>query len=148
MTTARSQSTDEARIRSLLEDWVKAMHAKDAVAALANVAPDVVSFDLDPPLQHRGSAVRKGLEAWFPTWKGPVGYEIGDLQVTAGGDVAFCHSLNHLTGLRTSGEKADVWVRSTLCLRKINDAWKIVHQHNSVPFYMDGSYKAAVDLKP
>ena len=26
--------------------------------------------------------------------------------------------------------------------------WKIMHEHSSVPFYMDGSFKAAVDLKP
>ena len=24
----------------------------------------------------------------------------------------------------------------------------IVHEHESVPFYMDGSFRAAIDLKP
>ena len=38
--------------------------------------------------------------------------------------------------------------RQTTCLKKIDGAWKITHDHTSVPFYMDGSYKAAVDLKP
>lgn len=38
--------------------------------------------------------------------------------------------------------------RQTLCFRKIRGAWKIAHQHESVPFYMDGSYRAAVDLEP
>ena len=54
----------------------------------------------------------------------------------------------HLTGSRTSGEQTDVWVRQTFCLRRVNGAWRIVHEHASVPFYMDGSYRAAVDLKP
>ena len=27
-------------------------------------------------------------------------------------------------------------------------SWKITDDHASVPFYMDGSFKAAVDLKP
>jgi PhnB protein len=39
-------------------------------------------------------------------------------------------------------------VRATVGLRKIDGKWSIVHEHLSVPFYMDGSYRAAVDLKP
>jgi PhnB protein len=26
--------------------------------------------------------------------------------------------------------------------------WKIAHEHDSVPFYMDGSFKASIDLTP
>ena len=86
--------------------------------------------------------------AWFSTWRGPLGYEIRDLKITAGDDVAFCRSLNRLSGTTTDGEKADVSFRLTLCFRKIASKWRIGHQHESVPFYMDGSYRAAVDLKP
>jgi ketosteroid isomerase-like protein len=53
-----------------------------------------------------------------------------------------------MSGTRTDGGETDVWVRQTLCLRRIGDAWKIAHEHTSVPFYMDGSNKAALDLKP
>jgi ketosteroid isomerase-like protein len=41
-----------------------------------------------------------------------------------------------------------IWFRHTLGFRKIRGKWKIPHEHESVPFYMDGSFKAAVDLKP
>ncbi len=44
--------------------------------------------------------------------------------------------------------KSAVWVRATVCFRKIERAWKVVHEHSSAPFYMDGSLKAAVDLEP
>ncbi len=71
-----------------------------------------------------------------------------DLRITADEDVAFCHSLNRMSGVKTDGEKADMWLRETICFRKIDGKWKITHEHESVPFYMDGSYKAAVDLKP
>lgn len=53
-----------------------------------------------------------------------------------------------LSGTKTSGEKSDVWFRHTLCFRKIRNEWKIAHAHESVPFYMDSTYKAAVDLRP
>jgi ketosteroid isomerase-like protein len=36
----------------------------------------------------------------------------------------------------------------TLCFRKIDGEWRITHEHESVPFYMDGSVRAAVDLEP
>jgi PhnB protein len=106
-------------------------------------------FDLAPPLQYRGAAAYRGnWAAWFSSFKGPVGYEIRDLSIATGGDVAFYHSLNRITGTRTSGEETDVWLRASVGFRKIGDQWLITHEHFSVPFYMDGSYKAAVDLKP
>ena len=95
--------------------------------------------------------MKQGLTAWMrgsSTWQGPIGYEIRDLTVSAGGDIAFSHSLNHLTGTKTTGEKADVWFRQTFGFRKVAGQWKIVHEHESVPFYMDGSDRAAIDLKP
>ncbi len=46
------------------------------------------------------------------------------------------------------GEKVDMWLRETLCFRKIDGRWLVTHEHASVPFYMDGSERAALDLKP
>ena len=50
--------------------------------------------------------------------------------------------------MRTNGEQTDVWVRATIGFAKTDGGWKATHEHFSVPFYMDGSDKAAVDLKP
>lgn len=138
----------EAEIRGLVTAWTKAAHAKDVDAVMALYAPDIVTFDLAPPLLHRADDIRRGLKEWFATFKGPVEFEFRDLDVTVGGDAAFCRSLNHLTGDRTSGERPDVWVRATICFKRIGGTWKAVHEHVSVPFRMDGSYRALVDLKP
>ena len=40
-----------------------------------------------------------------------MGLEIRDLKIRVGGDVAFCHSLNRISGRRTNGEGTDIWVR-------------------------------------
>ena len=56
--------------------------------------------------------------------------------------------VNRISGTRTSGEDADVWARATVCYRKTDGKWMVAHEHVSVPFYMDGSNRAAVDLKP
>jgi ketosteroid isomerase-like protein len=65
-----------------------------------------------------------------------------------GGDLGFGHGFVRISGTKTGGERVAVWARSTVCLRRIGGAWRIVHEHTSVPFYMDGSLKAAVDLHP
>jgi uncharacterized protein (TIGR02246 family) len=143
------ETGNEAEILRLIDDWVKAVRAKDIDRIISHYAPNVLSFDLAPPLQYEGSeAYRKNWEDWFTTFQGPVGYEIHDLSIIAGGGVALSHSLNRITGKRTSGEDTDVWVRATVGYRKANNKWMIIHEHVSVPFYMDGSYRAAVDLKP
>jgi ketosteroid isomerase-like protein len=42
----------------------------------------------------------------------------------------------------------DFWMRETLCLQRVAGGWRIVHEHTSVPFYMDGSLRPAFDLQP
>jgi len=76
-----------------------------------------------------------------------MGYEIRDLSITAGDDMAFCHCLNRVTGTMTNGQKIDMWWRATLCLRKTGGKWTIAHEHASVPFDPQ-SGKASLDLKP
>ena len=141
---------EEAAIRALLEERVAAMRAKDAARAVATLADDVVAFELAPPLRLGPDAARDqaGLEAWFAVWEGPVEIELRDLRIEASGRVGFCHSLNRLRGTRVGGNAVDFWMRSTLGLRKEAGAWKIAHGHSSVPFLMDGSYRAAMDLQP
>ena len=147
--TLKNKANDQAQIRQLIDRWVESLRSKDVNSVMSHYAPDIVAFDLAPPLQYRGARTyRKNWEAWFPTFRGPIGYEIRDLSIATGDDVAFCHSFNRITGSRTDDEKTDVWVRTTFCCRKIDGKWKIVHEHQSVPFYMDGSYRAAVDLTP
>jgi PhnB protein len=138
---------EKAAVRRVVEDWADAFRAKDIERVWSHYTPDVLSFDLAPPLQP-GSESRKELEKWFETWRGPLGYEIHDLVVEAAGDVAFAHSLNHMSGTRTGGEETELWFRATVCFRKTASGWKVAHEHTSVPFYMDGSYRAAVDLAP
>jgi ketosteroid isomerase-like protein len=142
---------EDAQLSTLIDDYVAALRAKDADGVVAHHAEGLVQFLLAPPLQYEGTTVaagRKDLQEWFSTFQGPIGYEIREQNTTAGDDVAFSHSLNRMTGTKVTGEKVDLWFRSTLCFRKFNGEWKITHAHESVPFLMDGSDKAALDLKP
>jgi ketosteroid isomerase-like protein len=111
-------------------------------------AQDVVSFDVEPPLQHVG--VEAKMRNWakvFVVFE-KVEYELRDLTVTAGEDIAFAHGFGRLSGTLANGASTDgMWVRGTFCFRKLDGEWLVVHDQASVPFDVL-SGKSAVDLTP
>lgn len=139
---------DEAEaIGTVLEDWATALGNKDAAGVVGHLSDDIVSFTLAAPLVHKGKDA-DGLKGWFSTWDGPIGGDAVDVKLTVGEDVAFWTGLVHMTGRKTDGFEVDLWFRQTLGLRKEVGVWKIVHEHTSVPFAMDGSGRAELELKP
>ena len=148
MTTENSKAIDEAQIRALVEDRVKAVRARDINGAMSNIAPEIVSFDVVNPLQHIGAdALRKRAEEWLSSFQGPIGYELSGLNIATGDDVAFSYSLNRVRAMRTDGEELNMWWRATVCYRKIDGKWMVTHEHSSVPFDVETG-KASLDLKP
>lgn len=115
---------------------------------MASYAPEVLSFDVVNPLQNVGSdAVRARLQAWFAAYQGPIGCKIRGLCAAAQGDLAFAHSLHRFSGTMTNGKEVDMWVRDTLCLRKLDGRWLITHEHMSEPFDPETG-QASLDLRP
>jgi uncharacterized protein (TIGR02246 family) len=149
-TPGTGTGSDEEQIRALLEDRAAATAAGDARRFLAPCAPEIVQFELGPPLQLRGGEGldEKAVEAWYATWDGPVEVSLTQVEITVGGDVAFSHSINRMRGTKADGYEVDLWSRATVGLRRTGGTWRITHTHSSVPFLMDGSGRAALDLKP
>ncbi|WP_119169043.1 YybH family protein [Algihabitans albus] len=144
---AGASAQDEAELRGILTDQTEALRQKDVEALVMHYAPGVLISDLAPPLTHRGID-SAGLTAWLETWDGPIGLDQRDLVFTLGDPLAFATSLNRMTGRKRDGEEVDVWFRATVCFEKSAGRWRVVHEHTSVPFHMDGSLRAAVDLMP
>ncbi|HEY3032106.1 MAG TPA: nuclear transport factor 2 family protein [Bradyrhizobium sp.] len=141
------KTTDEIQIRTLIDQRARALYQKDAQGALSCLTADFIAFSLAPPLISAMTDA-KAYEAWFATWRSPIGTEIRDLRVAVSGDLGVSHSLNLMTGTSADGHEVKLWYRQTLSFRKVDGVWKIAHEHNSVPFYMDGSFRAAIDLTP
>jgi ketosteroid isomerase-like protein len=143
-------TTDEGAIRALVEARAEALRRKDGAAAVAVLAPDLVAFELPPPLRidEEAATDAAAAQAWLDGFEGPVETEIRDLVVHVGGDIAYSHSLNRLSATRKDGTAIAFWMRSTLGFGKRAGAWKIVHGHMSVPFRMDGRFTAALDVEP
>ncbi|MEW9555644.1 nuclear transport factor 2 family protein [Nonomuraea sp. NPDC050783] len=142
------REVDEAEIRELIDKIVEGLQGKDLEALKKLYAPDIVSFDIKPPLQHLG--IEAKLKNWAPvvTFFDQVRYEVRDLRLTVGEEVAFGHAFARLSGTLKNGTAAGgMWVRVTYCLRKIDGAWLIVHDQVSVPLDIT-SGKGVVDLEP
>jgi uncharacterized protein (TIGR02246 family) len=139
-------TAERAEIEALFHQLVRAHADRDADAIVEAYAPDAVMYDLAPPRGRRGMH-RDSIVAWLAGWDGPIQIEARDVHLTVDGDVAFAAALNRMRG-RQSGEAQNLWYRTTMGLQKTNGRWRIVHEHASVPFYMDGSYRAAGDLQP
>ncbi len=148
MTSRKDQTINEAAIRELIAGFVRAIRARDINGVMSVFAGQVVSFDLGPPLQHGGGeAFRKRWQELFESYQGPIDYEVRDLSVTAGEDMAFSHSLNRIGGTMKNGQKTERWLRWTACYFKTDGQWLIVHEHVSVPADLRNG-KAILDLEP
>lgn len=128
----------EAEMRNIIEARANAVRAGDVDAIMADVAGDVLVFDVVDPLRRTGKqASRECAAAWVSSYGGRIGLEIRDLQITVDGDVAFSHALTHVTGTLKSKTTVDMWFRTTLGFRRITGRWLIVHDHGSVPFNVE-----------
>lgn len=146
MSTQRE--VDEAKIRQQIDNIVEGIRAKDLEGLKQLYAADVVSFDVEPPLQHVGVEAKSKNWARAFTFFQDVRYEVRDLTVTVGGDVAFGHCFGRLSGtLKNGTATSGMWVRATFCFQKIDGNWLIAHDQVSVPFDI-ASGKGVADLEP
>jgi ketosteroid isomerase-like protein len=146
---ATQHTVEEAGIREQIDKLAEAIRGADLEALKPLYAPEVVSFDVGPRLQDVGAEakLRNWIEA-FTLFQRPLGLEVRDITITVGGDVAFAHSFNRLSGtLKNGTETGGFWVRATYCFRKIDGNWLIAHDHVSAPLD-PGSGKALLNLEP
>lgn len=138
MDSQTAEGTDRALIRELLEKWALAVRFDKKDEVLANHAADALIFDVLPPLKYEGiDAYRNSWDQWQPEFEIPSLFDIHELNIVAGTDVGFAHFLIQCGGTLPDGEQIEEWVRATLCFRKEQDQWKVVHQHVSLPLFIE-----------
>jgi uncharacterized protein (TIGR02246 family) len=142
-------AAEEAAIRQLIDRLAEAIRAMDFEGLKTCFAPDMVSFDVGgPPLQTVGAEAKlRNWEMAFTVFQPPLGYEIRDLTILVGDDVAFGHSFNRFSGTSENGDRIGPWVRYTAGFRKIDGKWFIAHDQVSVPAdFLSG--RALLNLEP
>ncbi|MBM2616713.1 nuclear transport factor 2 family protein [Actinoplanes sp. LDG1-06] len=137
-------------IREVIEARAARLSEGDVKAFLSYSADEVRTFDLAPPLGSRVDGNDPApTERWLATFEAPPRREVTQLEITVDGDVAFATSYDSMSATpRGTTDAFTLWYRVTLGLRRIDGRWLVVHEHESVPFLMDGSFAAAIDLTP
>ncbi|MCY4053058.1 MAG: nuclear transport factor 2 family protein [Hyphomicrobiales bacterium] len=129
--TNNEQSAKE--VREVLDNWGKALFQKDLEAMHKSYVENCRLFDVKASL--------KGVENAKETWKKLLPYfdkpqiEYRDLEIHATDDMAVVHFRNRITGTvePMPEEMANVWLRGTVCYKKIDGVWKCIHEHISFP---------------
>lgn len=146
MTTQNAVS--EAEIRERIDILLDAVRSGDLGALKTIFAPNLVSFDIEPPLRHLGAEKKwANWEQVFSVYQVPPGYEVRDLTVLVDGALAVTYAVNRISGTLANGAQAGMWVRWTAAWQRIDGVWMIAHDQVSVPMHFpDG--RAATDLTP
>jgi ketosteroid isomerase-like protein len=140
--------TDEAEIRQRIDKLIEAIRAMDIEGMMQIYAPNIVSFDIEPPLQHvAAEAKRKTGQTSFRCTSVRSTMRFATSGIAVGDDVAFGHGFIRISGTLKTGNKTERWLRSTTCFRKIAGDWLIAHDQVSVPLDLD-SGRALLNLEP
>ncbi len=133
ITNPHDRKADEAEIRRLIKKWAAALVAKDVEGLTADYAPEALLFDAIPPYKVVGAeAIRAAWSQCLPCFPDTFESEHRDISVHVDGDVAFAHGLHHI--IAGDHPASQSWLRVTVCYRRIEGRWKVVHEHISLPF--------------
>jgi uncharacterized protein (TIGR02246 family) len=126
----------ENGIRAVIEAWADAVRRHDLPGILAHHEPDIVMFDVPPPLQSLGlDEYRKTWDLFFRYHQPAQAFDIEELAITAGDDVAFAAAIMRCGSATVGGppEEGGFLFRLTIGLRNVDGDWRIAHEHHSVP---------------
>lgn len=124
-------TTDEAQVRTIIDNWAQAVRAQDFDRVLRHHSDDILLFDVPLPVQSRGiDEYRDTWKLFFGSVPKPVVFDLSELSVTASNDVAFAHALIRCQA-EDGGQREDLAIRLTVGLRKFDGQWTVVHEHHS-----------------
>jgi uncharacterized protein (TIGR02246 family) len=141
-------ASTESEVKAIVDRQAEAMRMKDLDRLMSLYSPDVVYFDVVPPLQYVGAAaLRDRFHGWFESYQGPLEMDVCDVRVLAGADLAVIFWLSRVRGTLKSGRETGTWVRATSTTQRSNAGWLIAHEHVSLPVDMKTA-NAVMDLVP
>jgi uncharacterized protein (TIGR02246 family) len=126
----------EVEVRAVVTRWVDAVARRDLDGVVAHHVEDVVMFDVPPPYDGiRGIADYRDCWGPFFEWQatGDGTFELVELTVTVGPDVAFAYGLLRCGTPEDFERNPANRLRVTMGLRRVDGEWLIAHEHHSFP---------------
>ena len=125
---------DERQVRQVLEDWAQSTRTGAQDLVLRDFMPEALIYDVLAPMKYEGTdAYRRSWDDWQPETQGEGKFDLQDLAVVAGAEVAYATCLIQCGGTLPDGHTFEDLVRATFCLRKVDARWKVAHAHVSKP---------------
>ncbi|TCM49437.1 nuclear transport factor 2 family protein [Kribbella sp. VKM Ac-2568] len=119
----------ESEVREIHDQWSERTAAKDLDGLMEAIGDDVVSYEYGGPLQSVGKdAVREVCAAGLES-ADKVEMSIPELTVKARDDLAVAWGLTRIV---VDGSEEN-WSRATRVFQRLDDGWKMIHQHLSLP---------------
>ena len=120
-------SVDAAEVAWLVHKRAAAIRSRDAEYLASRYASAVLTFGVAPPLAAvHGEAPRVDwLRRWMWAFDGRIRYQVRDLTVSVGGDLAFCHSQDVFSARRTASRRHEMHLATTLCLERVGGVWLV-----------------------
>lgn len=135
MELATGNAKDVEDIERLVTEWSRAVESKDAEKIVEHYRPDTVLFDAIPPARTVGA--REIGRIWaqcLPYLPEKFRSEHKDLTIHVDGDLAIVHGLHHFVPEPADHPSGATWLRVTVVLRRQAGAWRVIHEHVSIPF--------------
>jgi ketosteroid isomerase-like protein len=130
---SQRSGTAESAIKALIDAWEDAVRRHDLPAILAYHDDDIIMLDV---LQSHGLAeYKKTWDLFFAYHQPEQAFDVEELQICAGDTVAFAVAIMRCGSATASGPlvPGGFQFRLTIGLFKVDGAWRIRHEHHSVP---------------
>lgn len=130
----------ESQVKAVLDAYAAAVCARNVDAFVELYDADVHIFDAWGQWELRGAgAWREMVTDWFGAHEDERDVvEINEVEIVAAEDVAWTHATITFAWESAAGERLRTMTnRATMCLAKEDGAWKIVHEHTSLPIDME-----------
>lgn len=133
-------SDEQNPVTQAMDAYAAAVDAKDLDAFVAIYDDDIHVYDSWGQWQYTGiGAWREMAAGWFHSLGDEhVQVEFKDVQSAVGDSVAFGHAAVTFTAISAEGKRLRaITNRLTMSLEKKNGAWKIAHEHTSLPIDLE-----------
>lgn len=115
-----------------IELWDQAVIGTNIKALANQCCPEMRMFDVSSQLNN--------VEEYKTEWAKFSPYFMDGMQISrsemklhTSDSLAVLHCLSKVEHSALKGKLQMPWCRTTLCLKKMNDEWRIIHQHISMP---------------
>ena len=127
-------SVDTAEVAWLVHKRAAAIRSRDAEYLASRYAGAALTFGVAPPLAALHGQARRvdWLRGWMWGFDGRIRYQVRDLTVSVGGDLAFCHSHDVFSARLAASSRRDVHLATTLCFERFGGIWLVTAERVKV----------------